>query len=112
MKRLPTARQYRPLLPKWSGAECGLCADPIEYVVLDDEGGARVAVERRVAAGRDHAGMVAARMVGPQLHGYRITKARPLAKTHIPMRLHLAVGVCEEYEPPFEQPSLLTTEEN
>lgn len=110
MRQLPSARQLRPLLPRWSGSECNDCADPIEYVVLDDEGGTRVAVERTVAHGRDHLGQIAARMIGPKLHGYRITRARPLAKTHIPMRLH--TERCSEYKPPAEQLSLLATEED
>lgn len=98
MRRTPPVR--RPTLPRWSGAECPECADPVEYVVLDVEAtdkGQRVAVVRAV----NPRGTIAARMIGPQLHGYRVAGFRPLRDGFVLMRLH--EEVCEFATPATEQ---------
>jgi hypothetical protein len=95
-----TPRQYRPLIVAWSGAECALCADPVTYVVLDATG-ERVAIDRRPHT----AGMIAARIIGPQMHGYRLGKGRPLVAGYTAFREHTTV--CEQAPPPpHEQPGL------
>lgn len=108
-----TPQQYRPLITAWSGSECGLCADPVTYVVLhaqatdsvvdatNDAGAQRVAIDRRP----HRAGTIAARIVGPQMHGYRIGPGRPLLAGYTAFREHREV--CPEAPPPpHEQPGL------
>jgi hypothetical protein len=99
--RTPPVR--RPVLPPWSKTECAECADPVEVVLLDVEqadGGTRVQVVRKT----DHAGTIAARMIGNQLHGYRLTNFRPLRPGFVLMRLHSEV--CEFATPATEQQPL------
>jgi hypothetical protein len=88
--RTPPVR--RPVLPPWSKTECAECADP--------DGGTRVQVVRKT----DHAGTIAARMIGNQLHGYRLTNFRPLRPGFVLMRLHSEV--CEFATPATEQQPL------
>lgn len=101
--------QRRPVFPPWSAAGrrgCTHCGDPVEYAVLDVIAGAkveRIAIERAVNA----TGMIAVRMVGDQLHGYRITDLHPLREGFVRVREHR--GLCPEQEPPHEQRPLFAT---
>ena len=103
----------RPEMCPWYGAECPHCADPVTRVVLDvtrpGEGNAldplrgdrRVPIDRRVHP----QGTIAARVIGSQMHGYRLGPGRPLVAGYRPFREHLAV--CPESPPPpHEQPAL------
>ena len=102
--RRRTPRQYRPLITAWTGTECGRCADPVTYVVLDGEGKS-VAVDRRP----HRAGTIAARMIGPRMHGYRIGKGKPLVAGYTAFREH--DSICElAPPPPHEQPPLFDNE--
>ena len=95
-----TAQPYRPLITPWSGSECGRCADPITYVVLDSEA-VSVAIDRRPH--RD--GTIAARIIGSRMHGYRIGPSKPVLAGYTAFREHDMV--CPEAPPPpHEQGSL------
>lgn len=103
----------RHLMPRWSGAECAECADPVEIVVLDadplQDPGTRIAIDRKVVNTRPEPGMVAGRVIGQQLHGHVITKLRPPAAGYSVFRTHLSV--CSEAPPPpHEQQSLFGSE--
>lgn len=104
----------RPDIIRWSGAECRECADPVEIVVLDADPlldpGTRIAINRTVITTKPQPGMVAARVLVGTMHGYVITKLRPLAAGYSAFRRHL--DVCENAPPPpHEQQSLFGTEE-
>lgn len=100
--RLPSSR--RPELCRWYGAECPHCQDPVTHVTLHDSAGGdtgRVAIDRKVHP----LGTIAARVVGPQMHGYRIGPGRPLLSGYRLFREHLTVCT-EAPPPPHEQPGL------
>ena len=113
--RLPRSR--RPELCPWYGAECGLCCDPVTNVVLDVrpgergisldplKGDKRVAIDRKVHPD----GTIAARVIGSQMHGYRLGPGRPLVAGYRPFREHLSVCT-EAPTPPHEQDTLFDTE--
>jgi hypothetical protein len=95
----------RPVLPPWSRAECALCADPVEIVHLDydptKDDGRRVEVIRAIDYRH---GTIAARNIAGTLHGYAVTKFRPVKDGFVPLRLH--ADVCTEAVPPTEQRQL------
>lgn len=104
----------RPELVRWSGAECAECGLPVEVVVLDADPlvdpGTRVAVERVVITTKPQPDMIAARVISGTMHGYVITKLRPLAAGYSVFRRHL--DFCEfAPPPPHEQQSLFGTDE-
>lgn len=107
----------RPELCPWYGAECPHCAGPVTLVVLDvlkaagDErdplkANTRVAINRKVS----NDGTIAARVIGSQMHGYRLGPGRPLVAGYRAFKEHLAV--CPEAPPPpHEQASLFDATE-
>lgn len=100
-------------MPRWSGAECAECGDPVEVVVIDvdpiQDDGRRLAVVRKVVQTKPELGMIAARVIGQQLHGHVITKLRPPAAGYSVFRAH--ISVCSEAPPPpHEQQSLFEPE--
>jgi hypothetical protein len=58
---------------RWGGAECDLCSTPITFVINEATG-------RRIPVNvlPDGAGNVAAMKIGNNLHGYVLSKARPV----------------------------------
>lgn len=99
-RKVGTPPERRPIFPPWSKAECPECADPIEHAVLDVIAGIdteRVAVIRAVSP----RGTIAVRMIGEQLHGYRLTDLHPLRDGFVRVRPHS--DVCEFATPPVEQ---------
>src|SRR5215207_4174884 len=97
-------RQYRPLIIAWTGAECDACAEPVEHVVINEA--VRVAIDRRPH--RD--GTIAARIVGPQMHGYKVGPGRPVVAGYTTFREHATVCPAKP-TPPHEQGSLFDTTE-
>lgn len=95
-----TPQQFRPLITPWAGTECPRCCDPVTYVVLDATAD-RVAIDRRPHS----LGTIAARIVGPQMHGYRLGPGHPLISGYTAFREHDLV--CPDAPPPpHEQQSL------
>ena len=95
-----TPQSYRPLITPWAGTECKLCADPVTVVVLDDSAD-RVEIDRRP----HRAGTIAARVIGPQMHGYRIGPGKPLLQGYTAFREH--TEVCEKAPPPPHEQATL-----
>ena len=96
-------------LVRWSGAECAECTDPVEVVILDadplQDPGTRVAINRKVIQTKGRPGMVAARVIGNNMHGYVLTTLRALQPGYSLFRAHR--DVCPEAPPPpFEQNTL------